>query len=418
MSKRPKFSFGLPPKEAIEYLREKKGYKLTFDYDEMMHEAHHRTFTVAKVMRQDLLADIHASLIQAQKDGIGFRQWKKDIRPTLQKYGWWGETEVFNEETGEIKKIYVGSRRLRTIFETNARVAYNVGRYKHMRALEDEVWWIYKSALLPSSRDEHKAKHNMAKHRDDPWWLTNYPPNAWHCLCKVIAVTKAALDKMGIKPSKITETIASKDWAYDVGSGALNNLEEHLYQKAHAAVENCDDTGTIPSSLKTGCRFARAMVGAALESLGSIDRSRKFTEFVDAIEADVKAPINQAVAGSMSARVYWYLLRKGKAPKSHLIHLTKHGLTHMLRRPKKALSWDEIRLFPEAIKKPEAVLWDKAHENVLYVFSTDPDRKNKIVVEVNYDVHHQGKENAIVTSGKVKPEDLNEGSYEVIEGRL
>ena len=81
--------FGLTSSEALKYLKS-KGLKLTYHYDEMMHEAHDKAFTVAKVTRADLLDDIHVSLQEALESGATFEEWQKKIKPTLQKKGWYG----------------------------------------------------------------------------------------------------------------------------------------------------------------------------------------------------------------------------------------------------------------------------------------------------------------------------------------
>ena len=215
-----KFDFSLSPEEAVAYLKN-KGLKLSFDYRELMHEAHHTAFTVAKIMREDLLLDMHRSITEAMKEGVPFAEWKKSIKPILKSYGWYGETEVKDPRTGEVKTIHMGSRRLKTIFYTNMRVAYSVGRYRQMRSLKVSVYWRYNSMLLPTSRETHKARHGIVKHRDDPWWQINYPPNAWNCVCYVTAHTKAETERKGWKiVEHPVENIASRDWAYDVGAGS------------------------------------------------------------------------------------------------------------------------------------------------------------------------------------------------------
>lgn len=249
------FDFNLPPKDAIDYL-EGKGLKLSFHYDEMMHEAHHSAFTVAKVTRLDLLSDIHDSIVNAQRDGIPFEQWKKDLAPTLKKYGWWGETSVADPKTGEVKDIYVGSRRLRTIFDTNMRVSYSVGRYKQMMSLEEAVYWCYIAILDSRSRPKHAAKHMTILHRDHPWWRINYPPNAWNCRCKVRAYR---MDELKIKGWNLTEApqenIASSDWAYNVGAGSRVgkitkiNLDQSL-AKLSKIIPNTDYADLTPDKLK------------------------------------------------------------------------------------------------------------------------------------------------------------------------
>ena len=221
----PKFSFNLKPKEAIEYLGD-KGFKQSFNYDEIMHEAHHKSFTVAKMMNDDLLKDVHASLLKSQEDGIGFKEWKKNIKPTLKNQGWYGETDVVDPKTGEVKTIFVGSRRLRTIYETNMRVSHAVGRYKKLNALPLAKYWMYVSLLLPTTRTSHSDMHGKVLPREDAWWNTNYPPNAWNCKCKVRAYSKRDLEKRGIEVAATSpESIASKDWAYHVGKTDTSNLQ-------------------------------------------------------------------------------------------------------------------------------------------------------------------------------------------------
>ncbi len=209
------FDFTKPPKDAIDHLRS-KGYKLTFDYDELTKQAHHKAFTVAKVTRIDILHDIFNSFDKAISNGQTFKDFQKDIKPTLQKKGWWGEKEIINPSTGEIKKIKVDSHRLRNIYKTNMRVAYSKQRYDSKKKLTLSVYWRYKSALLENTRIDHRAAHGTVFHKDNPWWNTNYPPNGWGCVCKVQAYSKKQIEKKGWKVTdKADDNIASKDWDYN-----------------------------------------------------------------------------------------------------------------------------------------------------------------------------------------------------------
>ncbi len=221
--------FGLTSSEALKYLKS-KGLKLTYHYDEMMHEAHDKAFTVAKVTRADLLDDIHVSLQEALENGATFEEWQKKIKPTLQKKGWYGEKEITDPKTGEVKTIKIGARRLRHIYDTNMRVAMQKGRYKQMRGFKKAVYWRYVSALLENTRTSHASKHGLVKHRDDTWWSVNYPPNDHKCKCTVTAHTKSELEdeKWSVDDSK-HENIAGRDWAYNVGSqeqvGKLSKID-------------------------------------------------------------------------------------------------------------------------------------------------------------------------------------------------
>jgi len=226
-----KISFDNPPKEAIEYLS-KKYPELHFDYDEIVHEAHHRAFTVAKITKLDLLKDIQESIIEAKKSGESFESWKKGLVPILKKKGWWGHVRVTNPKTGEEKEIFVGSRRLRTIFFTNTRVAYNVGRWKHQSRLDDAPYLRYVSILDSHTRPSHKSMNGVIRHRDDDFWATNYPPNGWNCRCRVQALSMDSIKsrKWEDKLKAPVKNIASKDWAYDVRKGGIDKLIK-LYKK-------------------------------------------------------------------------------------------------------------------------------------------------------------------------------------------
>ena len=215
-----KLDFKLAPKDAYRYLTG-KGYRLSYDYDELAHHAHQLSFTVAKVTRLDLLQDLHASLTASMRAGTPFETWRANLRPSLQEKGWWGTRDIMDPKTGEVRQVHIGARRLKHIFKTNMRVAYNVGRYKKQMRLTQAVYWRYTSLLLPTSRAAHRRLHGTVLHRNHPFWRRNYPPNDHGCKCKVSAWTRQALTRRGLTVSQDTPAdIAHPDWAFDVGAGA------------------------------------------------------------------------------------------------------------------------------------------------------------------------------------------------------
>jgi SPP1 gp7 family putative phage head morphogenesis protein len=208
-------SFNLEPKDAIEALKEKRLVK-SFSYKEVQTRSHNKIFTVAKVMNQDLLADIKQSLDEAFRKGTRFEDWKKKIEPTLRERGWYGKTDVVDPETGDAKTINVNARRLRTIFETNMNVAYATQRKASMDKLPFSVYRRYVCMMLPNSRESHKKMHGTILHKDDPFWSINTPPNGWFCKCKLEAVSEWEIESRGLKvgPAPL-DNIADKDWAYN-----------------------------------------------------------------------------------------------------------------------------------------------------------------------------------------------------------
>lgn len=217
------FSFNNPPLENIAFLMSKKS-ELHFDYDEIKFEAHQRAFTVAKVTQIDLLSDIQASLENAFVEGQSYQSWVKELKPTLQKHGWFGKSvEVINPKTNEKKSIEVGSTRLKKIFYTNTRTAYAQSRARAQEQSSDE-YLRYVAILDSRTRHTHAALHGLILKKKDPFWEKNYPPNGWNCRCRVDSYSKDDLDEFGFKESSPAQklNVAEKDWDYDT-----RNLEKN-----------------------------------------------------------------------------------------------------------------------------------------------------------------------------------------------
>lgn len=210
------FDFTTPPIDAIAYFQAKRS-EVHFDYDEILHEAHNKAFTVAKITRLDLLSDIHSSLVDAMHKGQDFSAWKKNIQSTLETKGWWGKTQAINPLTGEVKEITVGSRRLRTIYDTNMRTSYAKGRYAAQ--MESDAEFLRYDAILDQhTRPTHSARNGIILPKEDPWWSKNYPPNGWKCRCKASSITRFEMKRRNLSPYEGTlPTISDKDWAYHVG---------------------------------------------------------------------------------------------------------------------------------------------------------------------------------------------------------
>lgn len=217
------FSFNNPPLDNIAFLMSKKS-ELHFDYDEIKFEAHQRAFTVAKVTQIDLLADIQTSLENAFVEGQSYQSWVKELKPTLQKHGWFGKSvEVINPKTNEKKSIEVGASRLKKIFYTNTRTAYAQSRARAQEQSGDE-YLRYVAILDSRTRHTHAQMHGLILKKKDPFWEKNYPPNGWNCRCRVDSYSKDDLDEFGWRESSPAQklNIAEKDWDYDT-----RNLEKN-----------------------------------------------------------------------------------------------------------------------------------------------------------------------------------------------
>src|SRR6187402_2287570 len=153
--------FGLPPDQALQWFRE-KGYSLNFGWQDMWGEEHARAFTVAKATQLDVLADIRAAVDDMIAIGGTPEQFQKQLRPTLEQKGWWGEKEVTDDETGEKQIVQLGSpQRLRVIYETNLRQVQAAARWERIeRTAQTRPFLRYVCLLDGHERAEHRKWHN------------------------------------------------------------------------------------------------------------------------------------------------------------------------------------------------------------------------------------------------------------------
>ena len=134
--------FGMQPEAAVAYLQQ-KGINVSWDWQDMLDDAHATAFTVAKTAGMDVVGDIYAAVVKAAESGQTLEQFSEQLTPVLQAKGWWGRQDVPHPDTGEIQTVRLGSpHRLKTIYLTNMQSAYMAGRYAEMMdAVDTHPYW-------------------------------------------------------------------------------------------------------------------------------------------------------------------------------------------------------------------------------------------------------------------------------------
>ncbi|HZZ04631.1 PBECR2 nuclease fold domain-containing protein [Paraburkholderia sp.] len=192
------YAIGLQPDKAIEYF-ESKGYKIGFRWQDVAAEAHAKAFTVAGVMKVDVLQDVRQALSDALEKGTTFEDFKKQLSPVLERKGWLGKGMIVDDETGEIEGKRLTPRRLDTIFRTNMQSAYMAGRYAtQLEQVDTHPYWEYVAVLDSRTRPAHRALSGAVYRYDDPFWQTFYPPNGYRCRCRVRTRTSGYIQKNDI----------------------------------------------------------------------------------------------------------------------------------------------------------------------------------------------------------------------------
>ncbi|SUT94176.1 phage head morphogenesis protein, SPP1 gp7 family [[Actinobacillus] rossii] len=217
----PKFLIGLEPKEAVDFLHQKKLLASKVFKKELYDSALARATTIARLDSLEMTKDIYASLESAVKNGISFSQWKKDIMAEFERKGWVfahdkkvsrgiDGKQLADPKTGE----YFGTpRRLNTIFRVNTQAAYSAGRYQRlMDNVDNRPYWQYSAVGDNRTRPAHMALHGRIYRYDDPFWATFYPPNGFNCRCTVIALADRDLKRKGIdKPDDSSQNLVEID---------------------------------------------------------------------------------------------------------------------------------------------------------------------------------------------------------------
>ena len=195
-------------REALKHLKGKRSH-ISFAWQDTASYEHAVSFTVAKMMDEDMLGETRAAVTDALANGTDFATFQKRLKPYLMARGWWGQAVMGDPDTGEIQKVQLGStRRLRTIYHTNLHTAYAAGQWERIqrnKKLFPYLKYIPSDAAEP--RESHKPFYGMVLPVDDPFWSTHFPPNGWGCKCNVRALTREQAEKTGISKSPVLKDV-------------------------------------------------------------------------------------------------------------------------------------------------------------------------------------------------------------------
>lgn len=367
------YAIGLKPEEAIRYF-EDKGYTIGFNWHDVEARAHATAFTVAGVLKQDVLTDIRQGLSDALANGTTLAQFKKDLIPTLQQKGWMGKGLVADAD-GVLEGKQLTPRRLDTIFQTNMQAAYNAGRYEEQLAnVEFRPYWERVAVMDTHTRPAHAALNGFTARYDDPVWQFMYPPDGYHCRCRVRARSEGDVKRHGLTiqdGSGMIETVQQAWGPNDTRQvQALRNpLNGQLYTP-DAGFGHNPGQGSL-AALGQRLLDRAAVATPQLASL-AVDQTLREPTLVSAISNDVKRFVNQTVTQGKPANT---LRHVGAIRPDTLNALTRRGITPsvapltvydsgVLAAP--ASPWASL---PELLRQADATLLDDT--GLVYVVSND-----------------------------------------------
>jgi SPP1 gp7 family putative phage head morphogenesis protein len=197
----------LTPKEALAYFVNKQNVP-SFRWTDVWAREHQAAFTVAGMLRADLLKAVHDALNEAIKEGKTAEWLEKELTPLLVKEGWWGTKEITNEVTGETRTAKLGSpTRLRLIYDVNMRSAYAVGRWEQSERTKETAPLMMRRTMRDERvRETHKVYDGLVLPRDHPFWDEHAAPMGYRCRCIDIPVSEDAVQDYKDAGIKIKRT--------------------------------------------------------------------------------------------------------------------------------------------------------------------------------------------------------------------
>lgn len=432
---RPGYRFpGSPSPDVLAYL-EDKGLKPAFSWLDVWGEEHAGAFTVAKMTGLDLLSDVRESLVRAEKEGIPFERWAREIKPRLVAAGWWGRQEMTDPLTGETKIVQLGSpRRLRTIFTSNMRSARAAGQWARIQRTKAGLpYLLYELGPSREHRPGHVARAGMIRPVDDPIWAEWMPPNGWGCKCRVRQVTEAEATRRGVSDPPNIPTRPHLNWR----TGEITDVPVGIDPGWHTNPGMAREAILARLVARRWAAMPPDWAGLAARTRDQVLPALRddVARWVDQVAARGQARGERRIVGALSQRVVEGLLRHGVRPSQLALHLDDRVIAHMLRDAKAArgaaLTVADIRRLVDIVAAPEAVLFDTVDPAVLYVFpaASGAGKMGKVVVRIDWRTNiktPQGRTqialNAIRTGGLVQPENLRVHGpggaprYDVLEG--
>lgn len=170
----------IKPEKALEYWQTKR--PLTKKERQALEtEARSRALTISGLTRQKQLEAIHKALAKALDEGLSLAEFKKEIKPTIEKQGW-------------------SSWKSENIFRTNLASAYSAGAWAEIKATQDAFPYLeYIAVDDDRTRPSHAVMSGLIYPVDHEFWRRNYPPNGFGCRCTTAPVSKWRAEQAGVK---------------------------------------------------------------------------------------------------------------------------------------------------------------------------------------------------------------------------
>ena len=184
------------PQDAVAAFEARGDLAPSFRWQDIWQDEHTRAFAVAGVQRLDVLNVLREALAPVVSQGQSLADFAKAVRPALQRAGYWGDVEVQDPATGQVRTTRFDEQRLRLIYDTNLRQSLAAGRWAAIeRNKKRQPLVMYRTMRDERVRASHKPWNGVVLPVDHPWWNTHFPPCGWRCRCTAFALSQRDVDR-------------------------------------------------------------------------------------------------------------------------------------------------------------------------------------------------------------------------------
>lgn len=417
-------AFNLPPERAVEYFQS-RGMRIAKDWQSLAAAVRAGSFSVAGVLKAQVLEDIRAALLGAIENGTSYADFKRELIPKLQAAGWWGRWP-HDTQTGEIVPGKgLKPRRLETVFRTNVQSAYMAGRYKGMVENSDQrPFWMYVAILDGRTRPRHRALHGRVFRWDDPIWRVIYPPNGYNCRCRVRALSQADMDREGLSLSSggdYLETV-QVDLGPRGGKVAVTGYRDPSTHEFFSPDPGFDhnpadgwglDVELARRVTAIRSREIRTQTWQALNNAPA--RMEAYWDWANSV-LDAARPGNTTqVVGFVDEDVADFMAAQGQAP-IRVVGINEKRLVHADSRKHHeggiALERDEYAELPGIIAQPDAVFYDTKNRHFAYVRYLADGGVVFLALDVDATVKRVGRIDALVNAYRLPGNQEGSGRLE------
>ncbi|EOK9972310.1 phage head morphogenesis protein, partial [Escherichia coli] len=275
---------------------------------------------------------------------------------------------------------------------------------------------------------------------DDPFWKTHYPPNGWNCRCRVRPLSQARLDAMGLSVSSGEDHLSTRnvEAGVDKQTGEVREMPVTTYSDGTRTMTPDVGWSYNPGSAAFGTDQAliRKLIEVKSPALremvvqemnNSPERQLAFRIWAKNIMKTRRGGNDIRTLGFMTESIAQAVESRTGTPPARLLAMSGKNVLHADSMKHQndgiALTPEDFGRLPAMLATPKAVLWDKRHNNLMYIVESK-DGSVQIAVNAPYSLKRQpDKLDVIVNAYRVinmdkLKSDIRGGMLEVLEGDI